>query len=127
MAQGNKSRIIIWTIVGILVVAAVIFLIIARKGAQTALPFTTEQVPKYVERTTKRFDDMAQEMTELRGQFANEAPDVFQKFDEAMEKGRAALQEIQTLTDPAALASKKAEIEDYRNTMRGLIKQLKKR
>jgi len=119
MAQSNKSRIVIWTIVGILVVAAVIFLIIARKSAPTALPFTADNAAKYAEKATKRLDGLAEDATALRAQFGTDP--AFAKFDTAMEKARADLQEMQSLTDEKALKAKKDEVEGYRFDMNKIL------
>lgn len=125
MAQGNKSRIVIWTIVGILVVAAVIFLIIARKGATVAVPFTAEDAAKYVERTTRRLDKLTQDATELRAQFGTDPE--FARFDSLMELARAGLQEMQGTTDEKALGDKRKEIEGHRVALKEIINGFKKK
>jgi len=44
MAQSSKSRIIIWSIVGVLVVIAAVFLIIGRKGQTAQRVVTVEDI-----------------------------------------------------------------------------------
>lgn len=127
MAQGNKSRIVIWTIVGILVVAAVVFLLIARKGAgPTTLPFASEDVPGYLDKIGGRLDRLAMEATELRAEYGAEQAETFAQFDATMEKARAAMQELPTLTDEQALRAKHDEIEDYRLELSRTVRSLKR-
>jgi hypothetical protein len=127
MAQGSKSRVVIWVIVGILVVAAVVFLMFARKGTTNRPPFTTQDVPKYLGRMDKRVQGLASDATDLRAQYATQSPEVFAKFDSTMEKLRAAMQEMQTLTDEKALKGKRDEIDGYRFDMQKLLNSLKKK
>ncbi len=125
MAQGNKSRIIVWTIVGILVVAAVIFLVVARRGATVTARFAADDAAKYVERTTRRLEKMAAEATDFRAQFGTDP--AFAQFDSIMELARAGLQEMQSITDEKLLEDKRKEIEGYRNALQDLLRPFKKK
>jgi hypothetical protein len=118
----------VWTVVLILVLSSIAFLVTARKGAvATSRPFTTNDVSKYQSRVDKRLERLASDAADLRAQYATQSPEVFAKFDATMEKTRAAMQEMQTLTDENALKAKRDEIEGYRFDMQKLLNSLKKK
>jgi len=119
MAQGSKSRVVIWTIVGILVVIAVVFLIIARKGAAPSrAPFSTDRVPRYVEQMDRRLNNLSDEAAELRGEYG---PEEFVAFDSVMALARAGLEELQGLTDDNELRAKRDLLDGYREELRQMM------
>ena len=126
MAKGsNKSRIVIWTIVGLLVVTAVVFLIVGRKGTSTDKPFRVEDVPKFVRLYSGRIDKVASNADEARGNYGADANEVFAEVDSYVEACRAGLAEIQDITDPEALVAKQDEIQENYRAAKRILREIK--
>ncbi len=125
MAQANKSRVVIWTIVGILVVVAVIFLIVAKKGAATtgARSFTEEDVPKFVSTMTSRVEKFERRLARIRDEYGPEAAEAFARIEENLGKVRTGLLEIQELTDVKALAEKRDEVKQDYSSAKDVFKE----
>jgi len=127
MAEKSKSRVVIWTIVGILVVVAVVFLIVARRGGGAAgtRNITTEDVPGFVERTEKSLDNEEGRVAKLRAEWGGEFAAEFDEIAGLLDKVRADLQEIQEMTDGAAISKKMEEIKADLGTARDIRKSLR--
>ncbi len=106
MAQGSKSRVVIWVIVGVLVVVAAILLITRPKEGKPL------DASRFVEVTGPRLDKL-----ETRVSKAGLAPDVAQKITDEINKARTALQELQGMTDAPAAQSKQ-KMEEVNTAMR---------
>ncbi len=98
MAQGSKSRVVIWTIVGILVVIAVVFLIVGRKGAPSGKrAVAAEDIPAFVNRMEARLAKFEERVAKAREKGGD--PAAYAKIDEQVGKVRTGLQELQGITD----------------------------
>lgn len=129
MAEGNKSRAIIWTIVGILVVAAVIFLIVGRKGAGESLAMrkvTVAEVPGFVEKMNRIVEKEEERVAKLRAEYGSTHPDDFVKIDELLQKVRAGVADIQQLSDDAGTSGKADEIRIVMDSAKDVRKKLGK-
>ena len=107
MAQGsNKSRIIIWTIVGILVVIAVVLLLTGKKGGATTGKRLekVEDVPAFVSRMQGRMDKLRNRVEKVRAEGGN--AEVLAQIDEKLGKATTGLQEVQGITDRQQLTDK---------------------
>jgi len=119
MAQGSKSRIVIWTIVGILVVAAVVFLIVSRKGTPTSKPINVEAFVKQYERRLERLAKTADEMRADPAMAADLA-----QVDSIMNLARAGVTEISGMAgDLKAAEAKRAVMTDQWRAIKKLLKQ----
>ncbi len=118
MAQGNKSRIIIWSIVGVLVVAAVVFLIISRKGSTTGMNYDPERYVKQYETWLAKLEKKA---GKLRGDPAWAAD--LATFDSIFALAKAGETEIRGITDEKAGRAKQKEMTDQWRTMKRLLNQ----
>jgi hypothetical protein len=111
MAQGsNKSRIIIWTIVGILVVIAVVLLLTGKKGgAATGKRLEkVEDVPAFISRMQGRMDKLRNRVEKTRAEGGN--AEVLAQIDEKLGAATTGLQEVQGITDRQQLTDKMEEI-----------------
>lgn len=125
MAKANKSRIVIWTIVGLLVVVAVVFLVVGRKGESSEKPFTVDDVPQFVRLYSGRVDKVAENVNEMRGEYGSEAAEVFAEVEGYIEACRTGLQEIQDLTEPGALIAKQDEIQENYRSAKRILREIK--
>ena len=111
MAQGsNKSRIIIWTIVGILVVIAVVLLLTGKKGGATTGKRLekVEDVPAFISRMQGRMDKLRNRVEKTRAEGGN--AEVLAQIDEKLGAATTGLQEVQGITDRQQLTDKMEEI-----------------
>ncbi|MBM3312973.1 hypothetical protein FJY70_00085 [candidate division WOR-3 bacterium] len=105
MAQGNKSRIVIWVIVGILVVVAAVMLITKPKTT-SGPPINPE---RFVRITESKFEKLERRVAEARLDFPDAPAEQWQRISDEVAHGRQALAELSTLTEQKDLAVKKAE------------------
>ena len=126
MAEKGKSRVVIWTIVGILVVVAVVFLVVARKGGNPtgSRSISTEDVPGFVGRMEKSLDNEEGRVARLRSEWGSDYAAEFDEVAGLFDKVRADLQEIQQLTDGVAISKKMEEIKDDLSTARDIRKSI---
>jgi hypothetical protein len=115
MAQGSKSRIVIWTIVGILVVVAVVLLLTRPKtGGMTTDPtvFAT------------RMEGRLQKL-ETRVAKSGLAPDVAQTVADEIGKARTLLQELQGMagSDQAQIKTKTDAANDAYQAAKKLLRE----
>ena len=125
MAQkSNKSRIVIWTIVGILVVVAVILLVTRPKNVPGARDISTEDIPGYVTRYQshlEKFDRRVENAIEDYGE-----GEVFGEIDMKVQYIRAGLSELEGLTEPDEIKAKMDSIDLYYKDARQLLSDYKK-
>lgn len=121
--KSNRGRIVIWTIVGILVVIAVIFLI-AGRGQQTRgeREISAEDVPGFVARMEGRLEKTESRVAKAMSDY--DAPEEFARIDELLETVRTGLSEIQTMDDQEAVRQKMEEIKDAYNEAKGILTDL---
>lgn len=126
MAEKSKSRVVIWTIVGILVVVAVVFLIVARRGTGPAgtRNISTEDVPGFVERMERSLDNEEGRVAKLRGEWGSEYAAEFDEIAGLLDKVRADLQEIQQMTGSSEISKRMEEIKADLGTARDLRKSV---
>ena len=117
MAQGNKSRIIIWTIVGILVVIAVVMLV--TKPKSPGRPITAEELARSYQRS---FDRVEKRVATAQSRYPGAPAEQWQKMSEGIARGRDILSRVPGLTDQPALAAKR---ESLKNAYVSVTKSLK--
>jgi len=125
MAQSNKSRIVIWTIVGLLVVTAVVFLIVGKKGVAAEKPFTVEEVGKFTRLMETRIGKVEENAAEERGQFGPEAQEAFDQIDMHIAASRDWLRKMQDTKDQAELLAQKDSVQDNYHSAKRVLKELK--
>lgn len=107
MAQGSKSRIIIWTIVGILVVLAVVMFVTRPKNVGGKPVNATA----YVRAQGYQFTKFEQKVEAAKSQFPNAPADVWQKISDQIAQGRAIMGEMPALTDQKDLRAKRDSVD----------------
>ncbi|MFO7676246.1 MAG: hypothetical protein R6X12_08030 [bacterium] len=122
MAQ-SKGRVVIWTIVGILVVAAVIFTFVSRQGATASIPFEADDVPKFTRVMENRIEAVGERAAKMRGYLGDEEGDILARVDQHMESARELLQKMQTETDAKVLGALKDSVQDHHKAARRLLRQ----
>jgi hypothetical protein len=124
MAEKSKSRVTIWVIVGILVVVAVVFLFVARKGGGPAggRNITTEDVPGFLDRMDKSLDNEEGRVAKLRSEWGSDYAAEFDEIGVLLDRVRAAMQEIQDLTDGTEIQEKMDAIKADLGAARDLRK-----
>jgi len=108
MAQSSKSRIVIWTIVGILAVIAVVFVITNKKSA-TSRPENPEQLARAYTRSFERLD---KRVAKVQSEFPGVPAEQWQKINEQIALGRQVLAGVPGLTDQKDLAAKRESLKD---------------
>ncbi|UCG44049.1 MAG: hypothetical protein JSU73_05410 [candidate division WOR-3 bacterium] len=126
MAEKSRSRVVIWTIVGILVVVAVVFLIVARRGgtATGTRSISTEDVPGFVGRMEKSLENEEGRVAKLRAEWGSEYADEFDEIAGLFDKVSASLRDIQDMTDGAAISEKMEEIKTDLGAARDIRKSI---
>jgi hypothetical protein len=123
MAQqgSKKSRVLIWTIVGILVVVAAILTITGRRSREGTAKrvIRVEQIPQLVGNMTRKIDAAERNFARKRDQVT---PEAFAQAAEYLAKARTNLQEFQGLTDPKELDAKMEEAKANLGAARKLFK-----
>ncbi len=95
MAQGSKSRIVIWTIVGILVVVAAVMLIKKPKGA-AQLPVNTD---RYVKKMTLQLEKLENKVAQARVDFPGAPAEQWQSITDGIAGIRQILAEMPGITE----------------------------
>lgn len=123
MAEKNRSRVVVWTIVGILVAAAVIFLIVARRGAATgARDVSVDDVAPFVARMQSQLEHEQSRVAKRRSRYGSEYADEFAEIQALFDNVSAGLADIQELTDGEEIDAKMKEIKEGLGKARGLRK-----
>jgi hypothetical protein len=122
MAQGSKSRIVIWTIVGILVVLAVVMLTITKKSSNSAKPPINGQ--RYATQMENRFQKFERTVTAAQAQFQGEPAEQWQKINDDIARGRQVMNEMPALTEQKDLQVKRDSVSqafsDARKVLTGI-------
>jgi hypothetical protein len=118
MAQGSKSRIIIWTIVGILVVIAVVMLI--------TKPKTSVKPPVNADRFTRqmegRFQKLEQRVSAAQSQNPGAPAEQWQKISEDIAQGRQVMAGMAGLTEQKDLLAKRDSVQKAYLAARKVLK-----
>jgi len=107
MAQSSKSRIVIWTIVGILVVIAAVMLI-KRPKTDTRPPVNVE---RFTRMTESRFQKFERKVDQAKAQFPGAPAEQWQQISDNLAKGRQLLGEMAGLTEQKDLQAKVLEVQ----------------
>jgi hypothetical protein len=123
MAEKNRSRVVVWTIVGILVAAAVIFMIVARRGAATgARDVSVDDVAPFVARMQSQLEHEQSRVAKRRSRYGSEYADEFAEIRALFDDVGAGLADIQELTDGEEIDAKMKEIKEELGKARDLRK-----
>ena len=123
MAEKNRSRVVIWTVVGILVVAAVIFLIVARRSAPGGgRDVSVDDVGPFVDRMQSQLAHEQNRVARRRSRYGSDYAEEFAEIQTYLDNVSAGLAEIQDLTDGAEIDAKMREIKSELGKARDLRK-----
>jgi hypothetical protein len=127
MAEKNRSRVVVWTIVGILVVAAVILLIVARRGAAPgSRDVTTEDVGPFLARMQSQVAREQNRVAKRQSRYGSEYAEEFAQIRIHFDNVNAGLAEIRELTDGDEIDAKMKEIKRELGEARDLRKMIGK-
>jgi hypothetical protein len=120
MAQGSKSRIIIWTIVGILVVIAVVMLV--------SKPKDSGRPPVDPERFARQFESRFQKLENRVARSQSENPgapaEQWAKISADIAQGRQLMATMSGLTDQKVLDAKRDSVQKAYLAARKVLKEV---
>jgi hypothetical protein len=120
MAQGSKSRIIIWTIVGILVVIAVVMLV--------TKPKDSGKPPVNPERFARQFESRFQKLEDRVARAQSENPgapaEQWAKISAEIAQGRQLVASMSGLTDQKDLNAKRDSVQKAYLGARKVLKEI---
>ncbi len=120
--KKNKSRVVIWTIVGILVVIAVVFLVLGRGNkSASGRNISSEDVPGFLTRMEGRMEKFERRLSGARDDYGD--AEVFDEIDALLENVRVGMDEIQQLTEAQAIEEKMEQIKVDYNEAKQLLKE----
>lgn len=102
MAQGSKSRVVIWTIVGILVVIAAVMLI--KKPKTTAKP--PVNTARFVKNMESRLQKLENNVEQARAATPGAPAEQWQKITDGIANTRKIMGEMAGITDDKDLQAK---------------------
>ena len=121
MAQSSKSRVVIWTIVGILVVIAVVMLVTKPKGVASRPPVNAERFVKQME---NRFQRLETQVSDAQSANPGAPAEQWQKVNDAVARGRQLMAGMAGLTDQNGLQAKRDSVQraylDARKVYKGI-------
>ena len=120
MAQGSKSRIVIWTIVGILVVVAVVMLISKPKTSGRP-PVNAERFARQME---TRFQKLEKRVSAAQADFPGAPAELWQKISDEIAHGRQVMAEMPALTEQKDLEAKRVEVQQAYVGARKVLKEI---
>ncbi len=120
MAQGSKSRIVIWTIVGILVVVAVVMLI-SKPKATGKPPVNAE---RFVRQMESRFQKLEKRVSEAQAAFPGAPAEQWQKISGEIASGRQVMVEMPGLTEQKDLEVKRDSVQKAYIAARKVLKEI---
>jgi hypothetical protein len=116
MAQVSKSRIIIWSIVGVLVVLAVYVWV--TKPKDMGKPIDPDQLNRSY---TRLFERLEKKVSTAQSEFPGAPAEEWQKMNEGVALGRALLGRVPGLTEQKDLVAKRDSLQEaYVNTIKSL-------
>jgi hypothetical protein len=107
MAQGSKSRVIIWTIVAILVVVAVVMLVTKPKASGKP-PVNPERFNRTYERQFARLED---KVAAARADYPGASAEQWQRIEEEIALGRRVMVGMLGLTEQTDLEPKRDSVQ----------------
>lgn len=107
MAQGSKSRIVIWTIVAILVVVAVVMLVTKPKN-EGRPPVNPERFNRNYERQFARLEN---KVADARAENPGAPAEQWQTIDEEIARGRRIMVGMLGLTEQADLEPRRDSVQ----------------
>jgi|APIni6443716594_1056825.scaffolds.fasta_scaffold1183873_2 hypothetical protein len=120
MAQGSKSRIIIWTIVGILVVIAAVMLV--------SKPKDSGRPPVDPERFARQFESRFQKLENRVARAQSENPgapaEQWAKISADIAQGRQLIAAMSGLTDQKVLDAKRDSVQKAYLAARKVLKEV---
>ena len=120
MAQGSKSRIVIWTIVGILVVVAVV-MFVTRPKDSVRPPVNPERFGRTME---SRLQKLEKKISQAQADFPGAPAEQWQKMSDDIAHARQAMAEMPGLTEQKDLELKKEEVQQAYTGARKTLKQV---
>jgi len=118
MAQG-KSRTIIWTIVGILVVVAVV--LVVTKPKNTGKPIVADQLARSY---TRSFDRAERRVAEAQAEHPETPAEQWQKMSAAIALGRDVLTRVPGLTEQKDLVAKRESLMHAYTTVTKTLREV---
>jgi len=120
MAQGSKSRIVIWTIVGILVVVAVVMLI-SKPKASGKPPVNAERFARQME---TRFQKLEKRVSAAQADFPGAPAEQWQKIGDEIARGRQVMAGMPGLTEQKDLVVKRDSVQQTYVAARKVLKEI---
>ena len=120
MAQGSKSRIIIWAIVGILVVIAVAMLVTKPKNSGMP-PVNAERFARQME---NRFEKFERRVSEAQSANPGAPAEQWQKIGEQIALGRQVMAGMAGLTEQKDLEARRDSVQKAYLVARKALKEV---
>jgi len=120
MAQSSKSRIVIWTIVGILVVVAAVMLISKPKTSGRP-PVDAERFARQME---SRFGKLEKRISAAQADFPGAPAEQWQKISDELALGRQTMAEMPGLTEQKELEAKVVVVQKAYTGARKALKEI---
>jgi len=120
MAQGSKSRIVIWTIVGILVVVAVV-MFVTRPKDSVRPPVNPERFGRTME---SRLQKLEKKISQAQADFPGAPAEQWQKMSDDIAHARQAMAEMSGLTEQRELEPKRVEVQKAYTAARKTFKEI---
>jgi hypothetical protein len=120
MAQGNKSRFVIWTIVGILVVVAVVMLVTRPKDSVRP-PLNPERFGRQME---SRLQKLEKKISAAQADFPGAPAELWQAMSDDIAHARQALADMSSLTEQRELEAKKDSVQKAYTAARKTLKDI---
>ncbi len=120
MAQGSKSRIIIWTIVGILVVIAVVMLVTKPKNSGKP-PVNPERFARQFE---GRFQKLEQRVAAAQSENPGAPAEQWAKISADIAQGRQLMAAMSGLTEQKDLDAKRDSVQMAYLAARKVLKEI---
>ena len=120
MAQGSKSRIVIWTIVGILVVIAIVMLVSKPKDSGKP-PVDPERFARHFE---SRFQKLENRVARAQSENPGAPAEQWAKISADIAQGRQLMAAMSGLTDQKALDAKRDSVQKAYLAARKVLKEV---
>lgn len=125
MAQrSNKSRIVIWTIVGVLVVIAVVMLVTRPKTPVGVRDIGTDDIPGYISRYDNHLEKFGRRVSDAIDDYGHD--EMIGEIEMKVEYIRQGLVELEGLTEPDEIRAKMDSIDAAYKDARGLLSDYKR-
>jgi hypothetical protein len=122
MAQGNKSRIIIWTIVGILAVVAVVFVITNKKSTVSGQPPVNAE--RFAKQMESRFQKLEAQVADAQGANPGAPAEQWAKISTDIAQARQTMATMAGLTEQKDLVAKRDSVQKAYLDARKVYKEI---